>query len=159
MRKIALMTFFSLFLSGLTGYSFGQTFSDKQKSIIEKQVDSVFHEMIKAAESLDYDQLNKGVDDKFQAGFITNGIYYSTFDSLILDMKSKAQGLTGQTITIQKEKITVLSESVVLLTATGIAKVDTTSGNQFITNFIWTFVYEKINGSWKVIQSHQSNNR
>jgi hypothetical protein len=159
MRKIALMSFISLFLSGLTGYSFGQIFSNKQKSTIEKQVDSAFHKMINVAESLDYDSLNKGVDDKFQAGFITNGIYYSTFDSLILDMKSKAHGLKGQTITIQKEKITVLSESVVLLTATGIAKVDTTSGNQFTINFFWTFVYEKINGSWKVIQSHQSINR
>ena len=115
--------------------------------------------MVIAAEHLDYDQLNQGVDDQFQAGFISNNTYYARFDSLITVAKSKVQNITKQHITIQKEKITVLSDNIVLLTAIGETKVDLTSDNSVTAKFFWTFVFERTANIWKVVQSHQSINR
>ena len=137
----------------------GQNSSNQQKITIEKQVDSVFHQMIKAAENLEYDRLAQGVDDKNNAGFIINNTYFTQFDSLINNLKSKTQGVTKQSIHIQKEKITVLSNNIALLTAFGDAKIEINSGDVITTKFYWSFVYEKTDNIWKVIQSHQSNSR
>jgi hypothetical protein len=159
MKKTLTISLVCFLLSGLIEKSEGQNTTNLQKSVIEKQVDSVFHSMIIAADNLDYDKLAQGVDDHYQAGFISNNSYYTRFDSLITIAKSKIQNVTKQNITIQNEKITVLSDSIVLLTAIGDTEVDINSVNSFKAKFFWTFVYEKINKNWKVIQSHQSNDR
>ena len=138
---------------------YGQSLTVQQKLIIEKQVDSAFHEMIKLAETIDYDKLNQGVTDKYNAGFIVNSNYYSRFDSLVNTLKVQSQGLLKQSITLQKEKITLLSDKIALITAFGETKVDVTSGNTFYIKFFWSFVYEKESDRWKVIQSHQSSLR
>ena len=159
MRTIVIISLIGILSMGFINQSTGQNISTQQKSRIEKQVDSIFHCMLKAAENLDYDILNQGVDDKYSAGFITNGAYFMRFDSLLNILKTRSQGITKQSITIQKEKITVLSENIVLLTAYGDTKVDVNFGNSFTAKFYWSFVYEKIVGNWKVIQSHQSSIR
>ena len=127
-----------------------------QKSKIEKQVDSIFLDMVKAAENVDYDKISAGVDDKYNAGFIVDNSYYSKYDSMIGILKANLRIGTKQIITIQNKKITVLSESIVLLTASGNAKVELNTGQSFNVNFFWSLVYEKFNNDWKVIQSHQS---
>jgi len=137
----------------------GQNVSNLQKTRIEQQIDSVFHHSIKAAERLDYDLLSQGVDDKYKAGFITNSTYFSQYDSLINIVKARSQGVAKQTIKLQKEKITVLSERIALLTAYGDTNVEISDGNSFTSKFFWTFVYEKTGADWKVIQSHQSSVR
>ena len=159
MKKALTIAFACFILSGFIGQINGQNLPDKKKTAIEKQVASIFHEMIKAAENLDYDKLNQGVDDRHNAGFITNGLYFERYDSLHNIMKTRSRGVTRQRIMIQKEKITVLSDNIVLLTASGDAEIDVSSGDSFNVKFFWSFVYEKINNNWKVIYSHQSNNR
>jgi hypothetical protein len=64
---------------GFNGQSKGQCLSNLQKSKIEKQVDSIFHTTIKAAEKVDYNKISMGVDDRYNAGFIVNGLYYGRF--------------------------------------------------------------------------------
>lgn len=151
--------FFSLicFLTlGFTYSSKGQTLSNLQQSKIENQVDSIFHTMVKAAENLDYDQISKGVDDSHHAGFIVNGTYYAKYDSLVTLLKANLRSGTKQKITLQNKKITVLSDRIVLLTATGASNVDLPTGQSFQTKFTWSFVYERFNNDWKVIYSHQA---
>lgn len=140
------------------GQAFGQL-SSQQKTIIEKQVDSVFRNTVKAAENLDFEKLSQSVDDKYKAGFITNGAYFLQFDSLMHNFKTRAQGISKQSISIKKEKISVLSSSIALLSASGNTQIETRDGNSFSAKFFWTFVYEKIGDTWKVVQSHQSSNR
>ena len=159
MTKTLTFSLISLFLFGFIEQSNGQSISNQQKTIIEKQIDSVFYTQIKAAENLDYDKLAQGVDDKYKSGFIANDTYFIRFDSLINILKTRSQGPTDQKIAIQKKKITVLSNSIVLLTTFGEATFYTSSGNSITTKFYWSFVYEKINKNWKVIQSHQSSYR
>jgi len=134
----------------------GQNLTNTQKSRIENQVDSIFLVAVKAAEKVDYDKISVGVDDRYNAGFIVNNSYYSKYDSMINILKSNLRSGPKQIITFQNKKITVLSESIVLVTASGNANVELNTGQSFIVNFFWSFVYEKFNNDWKVIQSHQS---
>lgn len=134
----------------------GQNLTNLQKSKIEKQVDSTFQRTLKAAENLDYDKISLGVDDKYNAGFIVNNAYFAKYDALITVLKSNLQTGTKQSITIQNKKITVLSDSIALLTASGDSNVELNTGQSFNVKFLWSFVYEKKNNDWKVIQSHQS---
>ena len=127
-----------------------------QKSKIEKQVDSIFHTLVKAAENVDYDKISLGVDDRYNSGFIVNNSYFTKYDSLINILKANLRSGTKQSITIQNKKITVLSDNIVLLTASGDTNVELNTGQSFNVKFLWSFVYEKINNDWKVIQSHQS---
>ena len=152
-----LILFFNFIVS--THSSNGQNLTNQQKIELERQVDSVFHSMILDAENLEYDILSKGVDDNQHAGFITNGTYFASYDSLVCVLKTKSQGIAKQNITIQTERTTALNPSIVLLSACGESSAETYNGDRFIMKFFWTFVYEKINNQWKVIQSHQSGNR
>jgi hypothetical protein len=159
MKRAIIILPVCLFFFGLSETTSGQTLSNQQRSMIEQQVDSVFHTMINSAENLEFDKLSKGVDDKYNAGFIAYGSYYAQYDSLINYVKTRSMSILKQSLTLQKEKVTVLYENIVLVTAFGDAKIDVSSGNSFTTKFYWSFVYEKINNVWKVIQSHQSSVR
>ncbi len=134
----------------------GQNLTNLQKSKIEKQVDSTFQRMVKAAENLDYDKISLGVDDKYNAGFIVNNSYFAKYNALITVLKANLQTGTKQSITIQNKKITALSDSIALLTASGDSNVELTTGQSFNVKFLWSFVFEKSNNDWKIIQSHQS---
>ena len=159
MSKTFTFALIGFLLIGLIEYSNGQNISNQLKTKIEEQVDSIFHENIISAEHLKYDQLSRSVDDMHQAGFIVNGSYFARYDSLINSLTARSQRIVKQHITIQKEKITVLSDHIVLLTAYGDTKVEVNDGNIFTAKFFWSFVYEKIGKDWKVIQSHQSSIR
>ena len=152
MNKLIVISIFSLLALGLEG----QTISKKQTELIKNQVDSVFQKMVVYAEKLDFEKLSLGVDDTYNVGFISNNKYYSQYASLIEDTKLTALGISKQDISIKEKKITVLSEKIVILTATGTAKSYIDDGREILINFHWSFVYEKINNNWKVIQSHQS---
>ncbi len=155
--KITLTTLMIFILNaGINAQSKDQKLTDTQKSKIEKQVDSIFLDMVKAAENVDYDKISVGVEDKHNAGFIVDNSYYSKYDSMIGILKANLLSGTKQIITIQNKKITVLSESIVLLTASGNATVELNTGQSFNVTFFWSLVYEKFNNDWKIIQSHQS---
>lgn len=141
---------------GISGLLPAQALSSTRKTDIERQVDSIFISQVKAAEALDYDKISKGVDDRHNAGFIVNNAYYARYSMMIDILKVNLRSGTKQKITVQDKKITVLSETIVLLTASGTAAVELETGQSFSVKFFWSFVYEKINNEWKVIQSHQS---
>lgn len=159
MNEVRSILIFSCLMFSIILGSNAQPLSNQKKLKIEQQVDSIFHASIEAAERLDYDKLSKGVDDRYNAGFIVNRSYYPQYNLLIEQLKENRQEVVQQNITIENEKITVLSDRIVLLTASGNAKAEINSGQIFNAGFLWSFVYEKINNDWKVIQSHQSNTR
>ena len=110
-NRLTVLLICFLFFGTITPSS-SQNVSNQQKLRSKTEVDSVFHASVKGAERLDYDLLSKGVDDKYKAGFISNGSWYASYDSLIETVKSRSQGIARQTIAISNEKITVLSETV-----------------------------------------------
>ena len=156
MKKSLLSLFFCFLLIGLFNISNGQSIISKSNPAIEKEIDAAFLKSIKAAETLDVPKLINNVDDSRHAGFIANGNFYTEFDQLANILKSREPGSVKQTITVEKKKITILAENIALVTASGLSKIEINGGNPFEINFFWTFVYQKINNEWKVIQSHQS---
>ena len=137
----------------------GQALSDQQKTLIENQVDSIFQKMIGYAEKLDYDALSAGVDDRYHVGFITNGQYYANYSTLLDAINSNTGSAASQKITLDKKKITALSENIAIITASGTSAILLNDGNEVAVTFDWSFVYFKFEGEWKVIQSHQSRKR
>lgn len=156
MKKSFLSLFFCFLFIGLFNISNGQTVPFKSNPEIEKEIDAVFLNAIKVAESLDVPKLVNCVDDSHHAGFISNGNYYNDFADIANTLKYREPDSVKQSITVMKKKITVLAENIALVTASGVANIEVNGGNPFNSNFFWTFVYEKINNKWKVIQSHQS---
>ena len=156
-----LLPIFILFLLsfGFAAQSEGQTLSKSQTELIKNQVDSIFRKMLVFAEKLEFNELSSRVDDTNRAGFISNGKYYADYQSLIDDVKQNAQGISQQDISIKEKNITVLSDKIVLLTASGVAVARINDGREISANILWSFVYEKIDNNWKVIYSHQSTTR
>ena len=153
------IAFLFMILLGMIVQVKAQSLSPKQIKSIESQIDSSFNMMLALAEKFDYDQMNQGVDDHHKAGFLVNEKYYADYATLIAAVKTGAQGISEQKIVISEKKITVLSNRIALLTTHGISTVNLTDGREFSGDFYWSFVYEKIDGEWKVIQSHQSRGR
>jgi len=157
MKKTAVI--FILAILGFNFQSHSQPLSPDLITSIEHEIDANFQKMVALAEKLDYDALNQGVDDYHKAGFLVNGNYYTDYATLISAVKLGAQGVSKQKLVLKDKKITVLNEQVALLTASGTSQVNLYDGREFTGDFYWSFVYEKINGEWKVIQSHQSRGR
>lgn len=159
MNKLTIISILFLLSVGFITQAMGQTLSDRQTELIKSQVDSMFQKMLVLAEKLEFNKLSSGVNDTREAGFITNGKYYARYSSLIEDVKTNAQGISQQDISIKEKKITVLSDKIVLMTASGVAKAKLDDGREIAADFHWSFVYEKIENDWKVIYSHQSTTR
>lgn len=156
MNKLIIISISFLLSFGVINQLEGQSLSKSQTELIKKQVDSVFQEMLAYAEKLDFDKLTLGVNDKHKVGFISNGKYYADYSTLVNDVKLTAKGISYQDISIKDKKITVLSEKVVILTASGLSSAKINDGREIVADFHWSFVYEKTNNNWKVIYSHQS---
>lgn len=156
MKKLIIISISFLLTSGFIAQTQGQTLSERQTERIKNQVDSVFQKMVVFAEKLDFNELSSGVNDTHGAGFITNGKYYADYASLIEDVKYNARGISKQDISVKEKKITVLSDKIVLMTVSGVAKANLDDGREIAADFHWSFVYEKIDNYWKVIYSHQS---
>ena len=159
MNKLIVISIFGLLLFGLATESVAQSISSNQTELIKKQVDSIFSKMVDSAEKLEFEKLHSGVNDTHAAGFIANGKYYASYSILAEETKLLAQGISEQKISFKDKKITVLSDKIVLVTASGVSKVYLDDGRELVVNFLWSFLYEKITNDWKVVYSHQSTER
>lgn len=145
-----------LFFLCFSGIVTAQNIESSLEENIRNKVDSVFQEMLEAAGNLDIAALKNGVDDSYHAGFITNGTYYADFENLMENFENRIQGLSRQQFNINEKRITVLSEKLVLLSTHGDVSASLSNGQIINSNFFWSFVFEKTDNGWKVIQSHQS---
>jgi len=150
----SILTGFLIF--GVYGYAFTQGLSKDLINKIENEIVHQFDKSIKAGEKLDVAGISENVNDSLKTGFIDNGFYFDSFEELMVGFKSGIQGLEYQEMNIDTKRITVLSESNVLLTAHGDFSAKIVDDRILTGKFAWTFVYSKINGKWKVIHSHMS---
>ncbi|MDU1890288.1 MAG: nuclear transport factor 2 family protein [Dysgonomonas sp.] len=159
MNKLIVISIFCFLSFGFVTKSVAQSISPNQTEVIKKQVDAVFLKMVDSAKKFDFKELSSGVDDTHMAGFISNGKYYASYSALVKEVEPSAQGIDRQDISFKDKKITVLSESLVLVTTSGVSNSYLDDGREIIVDFQWSFIYEKINNDWKVIHSHQSSMR
>ena len=159
MKKLTAISFLCILMFLVLNTVHAQKLSDKQRIKIENELETVFEEALKTGENLDADKLIISVDDKYKAGHLVNGVYYSSFDSLMIVFKTGTKNLERQEYDIHKKKITVLAKNLAIISASGNSTIYFYSGGSFNAAFVWTFVYEKTGDEWKVIHSHRSNPR
>lgn len=156
MKRLFIILISVLLSFGLSLPAGAQSLTEQKAGLIKNEVDAIFQEMLISAEKLDYDNLSSGVNDTRKAGFIVNGKYYSRYSLLIDDLKLSGQGIDKQDISIKEKNITVLSDKIVLMTVSGVSKATLPDSRIITASFNWSFVFEKVDNSWKVIHSHQS---
>ncbi len=158
-QRICLVLISVILLFSFYNNSFSQEIPKLKIYNIENEISMVFEKSIKAGEALNIEEITAPINDSLKAGFIDNGNYFSSFDELMVGFKKGVQGLEYQKMNIETKKITVLSEKHALLTTHGNYSTKVVDGRVLTGKFAWSFVYAKINGSWKVIHSHMSNPR
>ncbi len=131
-----------------------QSITDAQRATIEDAVRTLTNEMISAAEQADIDSIIVNSNDSYHTGFISNGVFYPSVDSLGAAFRSSH--LREQKIEMSETRISVLAHNVAVLTAHGNLSATDTTGNTFESLFAWTFIYTKVNDDWKITHSHQS---
>ena len=147
----------AILIFGVVGFTCSQELSSTLIERIENEITIVFDSSRKAGEKLDVEEISENVNDSLRAGFIDNGFYFRSFEELMVGFKSGIRGLESQKMEVDIQKITVLSENSVLLTASGDYSTKVVDGRILTGRFAWTFVYSKVGGHWKVIHSHMSN--
>ena len=152
------LLFIVLFI-GINIDSKSQELTSVQKDKISSEINALFEKSIKAGENLDISVITGNVNDTLKTGFIDNGYYFSTFNEVIKGFNKGVKGCKSQKMEIINKKLTILSDKIVLLTAFGNYSATLDDGRILNGKFAWTFVYSKINDTWKVIHSHMSNPR
>lgn len=148
-----LLILIASFCISLNGYS--QELTIEQKEKITSEVTTLFEKTLNAAERLDGESLADCMDDSFRAGFIMNGRFLHSFDDVMADFKENVKGCKSQKLNVTNQKITVLADNAALLTGSGDYLLDLDDGRTLTGRFAWSFVYSKVNGSWKIIHAHQ----
>ncbi|SMO39633.1 nuclear transport factor 2 family protein [Gracilimonas mengyeensis] len=148
-----------LFLISIQGVTFSQDLPEASIDEIKSEILRAFDKSIEAGEKLDASAISATTNDYYQAGFIDNGLYYSSFDDLMVNFKRGISGLQSQRINVDTKKVTVLSSNKALLTADGDFSAKLADGRTITGRFAWTFVYALMDDEWKVIHSHMSNPR
>ena len=155
MRKITVFVSV-LVLCGITNV-FSQNLLEKEK--IKAEIENLFEKSIKSGETLNIAEIKSNVEDKLKTGFIDNGKYFNSFDSLMIDFEQGTRNIKSQKMDIVSKKITIFSNDNALLTAAGNYLVTVKDGRTFSGKFAWTFIYAKLNNDWKIVHSHMSNPR
>lgn len=144
-------------MTGIQGIAFTQDIAQERKDTITKEIIENFEKSLGFGEQLDIAGISGNIDDSYNAGFIDNGVYYLSFDDLMVDFKKGISGLQYQRFSVDTKNVTVLSETKALLTANGSYSAKLVDGQTLTGRFAWTFVYSLIDDNWKVIHSHMSN--
>ena len=154
MKKIVLMFITFLWICSNVN---SQELTRSQKDKITSEINTLFEKNVKSNESLDVSGLTESVSDALSSGFISQGVYYQSFEDLMKVVNNNMRGIKSIKTNISNKKITILSDSVAMLSASGNNSVALEDGRTFTSGFAWTFVYSKVDGKWKVIHSHMSN--
>ncbi|MBN1846491.1 MAG: nuclear transport factor 2 family protein [Sedimentisphaerales bacterium] len=135
------------------------TLSAARRQAIHQAIQSLFQANLAAGEARDLARLQASVDDTYQAGFMTNGRWYSTFADCLDNVRTGFDRIQRLQYQVAEQRITVLSPTTALLTARGTFSATDAQDATFDGDFLWTFVYAKIDDAWKVVHSHQSSGR
>lgn len=146
-----------MLIIGIGGIANAQEITEERKDAITDEVIETFEKSREPGEQLDITGFSENINDSFSADFIDNGVYYKSFEDLMVNFKRGINGLQYQRINVDTKNVTVLSESKALLTADGSYSAKLDDGRTLTGRFAWTFVYSLIDGNWKVIHSHMSN--
>ena len=133
-----------------------QQVSDEQRAAIEVTIRVLTDELVAASEQVDVDRVFAKCSDAHDAGFIDNGVFYPSLDSLLAAFRTGFSRLRRQEIEVSETRVSVLAPNVAVLTAHGYGTATQTDDQTFESPFAWTFVFVKEGDNWRIVHSHQS---
>ncbi|HOD53247.1 MAG TPA: nuclear transport factor 2 family protein [Candidatus Cloacimonadota bacterium] len=123
--------------------------TDQQKNEIITEIQKLADELLTDSQKLSTDALQKYLSDKEELTFKMGGKLFSKTD-LIEAVKKEYITFKSQTLTVQNQKIIVLSDKAVLWVSDMLSKAIDQSGKEGQSVLHETWLWEKENGTWKV---------
>ncbi len=156
MRQVflCLLVFVTAILVGCSPTERALTGADRE--IARKAIDENTAEFIAAAEAADAARLYATLRDVHGLGFINNGRIYPPQDSLLNAFEDVFSHIDSQTIEFTDSRVWVISPAAAV--STNLGHGTTTDSEGIVSNyeFIWTFVYQRLDDDWKIVHSHLS---
>jgi uncharacterized protein (TIGR02246 family) len=132
------------------------TLTDTQRVEIEKAVQQINDNVLKAAAHVDVDKMFSFILDDADGVMIQNGNLILTKDEAVRQYKQAVANIQKLEYQFDHQIIHVLSPESALVVCDGISIGTTMSGNTFRVPFAQTIVYVLRDGQWKVIHTHAS---
>jgi uncharacterized protein (TIGR02246 family) len=130
--------------------------SDSERTQIEKAVQQINDEVLKAAAHVDVDKMFSYILDDADGVMIQNGQLILTKDEAHRQYKEAVKNIQKLEYQFDRQIVQALSPESALVVCDGVSIGTTMSGNTFQVPFAQTIVYVLRDGQWKVIHSHAS---
>ncbi len=138
-------------------FLFGSTLAEdsvSQQSTIEKAVLETMAKIEQAAERLQASRFSDLVLP--QGSVIQNGRLFPTAEEARQSIEQAYQGVEKQEINFRRQKVTVLSPTVALVTAEADSSATLLDGRAISATSAWTVLFVLTDGQWKVLHAHTS---
>ena len=137
-----------------------QEFTEAQRAQVEQEVMDAANAFVAGLSSLDGDEFIASFTDAGDLVYVDAGRIYPDRDAL----RNAAAGFMSRQERIggmwDPAHVVVLGPDGAAFTGVFHADVVDTAGvAQWTTGKIWTFVYERRDGAWTIVQAHESNGR
>lgn len=139
----------------VTGCGFTtQPLSEERTRQIAAEVDGAHAAMLDAAQRVEAEALGAMFAD--EGRFLFNGSHLTNQEAREMTRRAYAR-LSAQELDIAEQRVTVLGPDVGVVSGHGtVASIDTAGVRSEPVNLVWTFVWARRDGQWRVVDSHQS---
>ena len=134
--------------------------TDEERAVITSEIIEATNDFLAGLASLDGPAFVEPFTDAGDLVYVDGGRIYPDREALMnafAGFASRSQSIGGKW---DPTHITVLGEDGAAFTGVFNAEVvDTAGAAQWTNGKIWTFVYQRRGGEWKIVQAHESNGR
>jgi uncharacterized protein (TIGR02246 family) len=155
MKTPFLVSLALLFLTARCGAA-GST-AATSPTAIKADVIAAYRASATAAEALDVDTLVGALAENEEGALVINGRLILTRQEAVATTRANFRGLRKIKYDLGPQHVTLLAPDTALLVATGTVTGEAESGQTFTRAFAHTVVYQRRDGVWRVLHSHQSN--
>ena len=127
--------------------------TDADREMVRKSIDENTAAFIVAAETADAAGLYATLRDVHNLGFVNNGRIYPPQDSLLNAFEDVFRHIDSQEVEIRDRRVWVISPTAAVSTNLGHGTTTDSEGLVSEYEFIWTFVYQKLDDGWKMVMA------
>jgi uncharacterized protein (TIGR02246 family) len=157
MKNLFLVSLALLFLTARYGAAGVVAATSPTAADAKAEVIAAFQASVAAAEALDVDSLVGVLAENDHGALAINGRLILTRREAIENTRANFRGIRKIKYDISPPQVTLLAADAALLVANGTVTVETEAGQTFTRAFAHTIVYQRHDGAWQVLHSHQSN--
>lgn len=126
-----------------------QTLTDAQRAGIESAITGIVDELISASEVINIDKVEALIEKEALMG--NNGRLYNSREEMLNVFRPGWERLSGQKINLSHSKVTLLAPHLAIMSGEGFfTATDTTGYTTPERPYVWTMVFRKNNGEWKI---------